>query len=433
LPPERSRRRTPVPAALALFLVLIPAAAAAGGTIDDLLAAGQVREARDLLEQRYRDDPSGSRTTEVLARVRAWTGDYPGALRLYDTILLERPRDPEIRVERARVLAWSGRYREAEREALDVVGTDPGFDQAWVLLADARLWEGDPEGARGAAQEGMSRVPESPALLAWMAASDYRRGRVGDARDRLSQAVALEPSLRERIDPALYSLFVVESRFVYEDVSPLGPWRDMALSLDWRPRGPWAARGEMERIDRFGLEELSVAGSVTRAAGDWRLVGSVRGAPNAEILPRWGVSAGASWTASPGWRVEGGAQRNRYRSGSTMRLDAGLLRTWGAVWETGYRLTWTRDVFGAGDVTQTLTGSWIPSPFAALRLDLFRGSDVTRSAAGADITTDITTGLALAGRVPVARGWGLRLSAAATAQKRSYERRSLGLGVVHLF
>lgn len=93
----------------------------------------------------YRDYLGGQPDDHVvrlrLARVISWRGDLEAALLEYDRIDPAQ-RNTEIRVERAEVLSWATRYREAEDELKAVLEGDPQNARAARALARLYRWSG---------------------------------------------------------------------------------------------------------------------------------------------------------------------------------------------------------------------------------------------------------------------------------------------------
>src|SRR5437868_1632807 len=65
----------------------------------------------------------------------AEANDGTAAMRIVDFDLTRAPRDMDVRAWRARVLLWSGKVAEAEREFKDIIAVVPNDPDNWMGLA----------------------------------------------------------------------------------------------------------------------------------------------------------------------------------------------------------------------------------------------------------------------------------------------------------
>lgn len=90
----------------------------------------------ELAEPLYRQvlgiEPGNYQAQVELADIVARHGNWPEAIRLYQTALATNQKDLPTRVELARVLRYSGRYAEAETELNGVLAADPAFSPAYT-------------------------------------------------------------------------------------------------------------------------------------------------------------------------------------------------------------------------------------------------------------------------------------------------------------
>ncbi|HEV8385215.1 MAG TPA: tetratricopeptide repeat protein [Candidatus Acidoferrales bacterium] len=147
-------------------------------------------------------ETAGAQTADWLAQVREQVGrrDLSAALGIAERRLADAPRDLEARAWRARLLNWSGKREEAEREfraLLDAAPNDTDILQglADVLMA-AQRWD-----------EAMALVARAENLLPRSAEVQVRRGRAlramgraEEARKAFRQALALEPKNEDARD-----------------------------------------------------------------------------------------------------------------------------------------------------------------------------------------------------------------------------------------
>jgi len=88
-------------------------------------------------------------TSEWQAQVRkyAQAQDWDSALRVVDREIARAPQDMDVRAWRARVLAWSGRLAEAEKEYLAILKVSRNDPDNWMGLASVYSREGKTEEA----------------------------------------------------------------------------------------------------------------------------------------------------------------------------------------------------------------------------------------------------------------------------------------------
>jgi tetratricopeptide (TPR) repeat protein len=134
-------------------------------------------------------------TAEVRERVAARQMDV--ALAVVDRRLGEAPQDLEARGWRARILAWSGRWPEAEAEFRRVLEAAPGDVDILLGLADVLRWQ-------KRLQDSLALLDRARELEPQRAEVHARRGRVltelgrrEAARAAYERALALDPASTE--------------------------------------------------------------------------------------------------------------------------------------------------------------------------------------------------------------------------------------------
>ncbi len=75
-----------------------------------------------------------------LARETAFNKDYKNARLLCNYILNELPNHADARTLKGRTLAWDGKYKEAEKELLNVVKRAPFYYDSYLALLDLYWW-----------------------------------------------------------------------------------------------------------------------------------------------------------------------------------------------------------------------------------------------------------------------------------------------------
>src|SRR5437763_996855 len=96
-------------------------------------------------------------------RKYAEAGDWASAMRLVAQEIAEAPQDMDVRAWRARVLAWSGKLPEAEKEYLEILKVSRTDPDNWMGLADVYLRQGNNREARQAINVDEELDPQRPA------------------------------------------------------------------------------------------------------------------------------------------------------------------------------------------------------------------------------------------------------------------------------
>jgi tetratricopeptide (TPR) repeat protein len=88
-------------------------------------------------------EPRDAEIRLIEARVLAWDKRYADALARYDSLLAERPGLREASLGRARTLAWSGRLEESRSAYGQMIARDSTDVEAILGRAQASAWSGD--------------------------------------------------------------------------------------------------------------------------------------------------------------------------------------------------------------------------------------------------------------------------------------------------
>jgi tetratricopeptide (TPR) repeat protein len=80
-----------------------------------------------------------------LARETAFKKDYKKARLLCNYILNELPNHADARTLKGRTLAWEGKYKESEKELLNVVKRSPFYYDSYLALLDLYWWSNQHE------------------------------------------------------------------------------------------------------------------------------------------------------------------------------------------------------------------------------------------------------------------------------------------------
>jgi Flp pilus assembly protein TadD len=244
-------------------------------------------EVADVFE--YRADETDS----AMVYLRAYLAGHPG--------------DHEVRLRLARLLAWSGRFGEAEHEALLIVSARPDA-AAWSILGDLYRWGGDRAAARRAYQRALEIDPEESSAAEGLAS--------------LQAALDAELAARGSSGPAgAFDYFADSDDFRIGRV--IGAW---SLGVPRTRAGLEAALEQLGGFDPSGGSADLTALDLHASAERWWLDGGLR---TSAALGAWIPESGpaAEPTVSLGLEVpnwKGGSYGIEYRHEPGYRQTATL-------------------------------------------------------------------------------------------------------------
>ena len=137
---------------------------------------------------------------QAQVRTRVSAGNLTAALQIVDSRLAESPQDLEARGWRARVLAWSGRWKEAETDYRIVLAAFPQDVDMLVGLSYVLTWERDYEGALGVLDRAEEIQPARADIYLSRGRVLRASGRVRESRLAFEKSLALDPGSREAKD-----------------------------------------------------------------------------------------------------------------------------------------------------------------------------------------------------------------------------------------
>jgi YaiO family outer membrane protein len=216
---------------------------------------------------------------EQLLREQIKRHELHGAMITVDQRLLEDANDLEARGWRARLLAWSGAWTQAEAEYRRVLERAPADVDMLTGLADVLLWQEKPESALAELDQARRLAPSDPEVLVRRARvlavlgrkdaarTEYRRVLTFDAGNQPARS-GLD-SLREESRHELRAGLDVDS-FNYTD-SAYG--QGLLLSSRWSQR--WSTIFASNFYQRFGSDATRFsANTILRVSPrDWLNVG----------------------------------------------------------------------------------------------------------------------------------------------------------------
>src|SRR5229473_7131568 len=115
--------------------------------------------------------------------------DWDSALRVVDREVARAPEDMDVRAWRARVLAWSGRMAEAEKEYLAILKVSRNDPDNWMGLASVYSREGKAEEALRALDVAVELDPKRADLHAARARTLRAAGEQSEARSEFQRAL----------------------------------------------------------------------------------------------------------------------------------------------------------------------------------------------------------------------------------------------------
>jgi YaiO family outer membrane protein len=248
LPPTGSYPPLLTASLLAALLALGPMATAAGAQTGATLAA-----LRQHAEQLRHDQ------------------QLPEALAAYQAVVAAEPTSFEDRFWVAKLESWTGRLDSAEAHLAGLVRERPDEYDSRLALADVRRWSGDVPGAR-------------------MVLEDLRRTHPTDAEvlQRL-EAMGTAP---------LVTRWEADLEYFGEHLPGRPATNGATLSLAARASDRLRWRGALTLQDKFDFAEYRIGGEIGfRLRQPLELRASAYVAPDATVLPRQGLGAGASLKA----------------------------------------------------------------------------------------------------------------------------------------
>ena len=246
------------------------------------------------------------RTTEWQAQVRRYAEaqDWSSALRVVDREVARAPLDMDVRAWRARVLSWSGRLAEAEKEYLEILRVAPKDPDHWLGLASAYSREGKLEDALRALDRAVELDPKRADLRAARGRALQAMGERSEARIEFQKALNLDPGSLEaragmtsmRVEPK-HELRFGEDNDIFNFASAN---HDGLASLVSRWTPLWTTSFAGSFYERAGINAGKFSGAVTRRQPHWGAltVGGAAGHDHA-VIPR----SEAFFDADHGWKI----------------------------------------------------------------------------------------------------------------------------------
>jgi tetratricopeptide (TPR) repeat protein len=231
---------------------------------------------------------------EWQAQVRKYAEaqDWPSAMGIVEREVARAPQDMDVRAWRARVLAWSGRLGEAEKEYLEILKISRTDPDNWAGLANVYLREGKITEALRAGASAVELDPKRADLHAAQARVLRAAGERNEARQEFRQVLSLDPSNAEahtgldslRGEPKHELRFGQDNDLFNFTGANHDEWT--SLVSRWTPR--WTSAFAENTYQRGGVEAGKFVGSVTARQPKWGALtlGAAVGHDNAVIPKR---------------------------------------------------------------------------------------------------------------------------------------------------
>jgi tetratricopeptide (TPR) repeat protein len=194
--------------------------------------AGAAAEAEDLFERLVARRPEHADAHHVLASVRHWRGERPGAILAYGRALAIDPTHLAALVGLARALSETGDHAGALRTASVAAARAPDGPSAQLALASAKRGLGDVQGAAEAFAKAAELAPNLAAAHVGEALARADLGEALAAEAAALRGVTLEPNLADAwfaLGVARRGLYEPETaRRAFERAIALDPSRAVA-------------------------------------------------------------------------------------------------------------------------------------------------------------------------------------------------------------
>ena len=120
---------------------------------------GDLKSAVSLLRAEVSRMPDNGDATRLLAQTLYWLKDIPGAQAVYKTALVQHPEDSTLRLQYARMLAETGKHRQARQLLATLLPIPATRAEAETLLGQLAHWEGDLTKARRFFMDALAENP----------------------------------------------------------------------------------------------------------------------------------------------------------------------------------------------------------------------------------------------------------------------------------
>lgn len=314
-------------------------------------------------------------------RKYAQAKDWQSATRLVEQEIARAPQDMDVRAWRARVLAWSGKLAESEREYLEILKVAPTDPENWMGLASVYLREERIQEAQRAINRAEALDPKRSDIHAARGRILRAAGKTSEAGSEFQSALRLDPDSTEAREGLLSVRRGAQHELrLGQDNDLLNYTQDFhdewaSLASQWTSH--WATSVAGGFYQRSGSEAGKFVGSMTRRQPKWGALtmGGAMAHDNA-VIPK----SEAFFDLDHGWKTgETGLLRGLelsyaqhwywYRSARVLTLNGATLVYLPREWTFSLAATGARSAF-SGTMAE-----WRPSALTRLGFPLAHWSD----------------------------------------------------------
>jgi tetratricopeptide (TPR) repeat protein len=316
-----------------------------------------------------------------LAEVRAHIAarDLPAALQIARARLAESPSDLEARGWHARLLAWSGRWTEAEADYRAVLQSAPQDTDILVGLAQVLTWQTKYHDALALLNQAELAEPLRADVYLARGRTLRAMGQLEHSRAEFQRALQLEPA-NEEAQAAMAALLTSEPRFTLRFGSDIDTFNfgDAAYSFTTRLTAQldrrWVASFSLVGQNRFGEGVAAVQPSVSYrlTRSDSLAVGA--GIANAQAVSPTGsffVEYGHGFSISEERFLQGieasYKQQWYWYQGAAVVTFTPLLRL-----NLARQLAWSLQITAAKSDFANLPPAWSPSGVSRVSFPIYR-------------------------------------------------------------
>lgn len=219
---------------------------------------------------------------ETRSQVPAWQAqirkyaeakDWESAMSLVEHEIARAPQDMDVRAWRARLLAWSGRLRDAEKEYIAIVNVSGNDPDTWLGIAEVYSREGKIAEARQAINVAEELDSKRSDIRAARGRILRAAGERAEAHSEFLSALRLDPASVEAREGliSVRPLAQHDVRFGQEnDLLSYSPdFHHESVSVVSRWTEYWSTSVTGNSYQRSGTEAESFCASVTRQQPKW--------------------------------------------------------------------------------------------------------------------------------------------------------------------
>jgi tetratricopeptide (TPR) repeat protein len=242
---------------------------------------------------------------QIQVRKYSEAKNWDSAMQIVNREVAHAPQDADVRAWRARVLAWSGRLEEAEKEYLEIVRIAPKDPDHWMGLASVYLRQGRTEEALRAINAAVELDPKRADLHAARARALRATGEQAEARFEFQKALNLDPTSMEARSGLISTRGEPKHELRFGEENDLFNFtsanHDGSVSLlsRWTPH--WSTSFAGSFYKRTGIDAGKFSGAITGREQRWGAltIGGAAGHDNA-VIPKSEVffEADHGWTVS---------------------------------------------------------------------------------------------------------------------------------------